>query len=89
MPLVRPSAEVIAQDRRLDLRRRFNEPRELPYILADLSRLDVGFLIWHREGFSPPVWDDLVRRHAPFATLMHVDDELALFHVDAPVEDGR
>jgi len=79
--LIRPSTESVAVERQLDLSRRLSDVEEIPKVLDDLSRLGVGFVIWHRDGLSEQIWSGTLYWFSRSADGVYQDTTLAVFRL--------
>lgn len=81
-PLIRPSAEARAEERRLDLQARLRRPDAIAGAMADLREIGVRFVVWHRHGMEPERWQAVQSLYAGYAEPWFEGPELAVFRLE-------
>lgn len=80
-PLIRPTPEARSFELRENLHVRLSSDRTIPGAVADLRRLDVAFVVWHRRDIEPGTWTAIRNVFSELAELWHEEPTLLVFRL--------
>ncbi len=80
-PLIRPSAEARAEERRLDLQGRLRRSDAIAGAVADLREIGVRYVVWHRRGMEAERWEAVKGLYGRYGALWSDGAEMAVFRL--------